>query len=75
MAIFFGGNMKDKYPFKEIEEKWRKYWERNRVCEVDLKNVEHFIISFLRSEGKKIATDEDGQYEFIVPDIIKTYGG
>lgn len=43
--------------------------------DVGLEDVERFVIGFARSEGKKIATDEEGQYEFIVPDIIKTYGG
>lgn len=31
--------MKDKFPFRKIEEKWRECWERTSIYEADLKNV------------------------------------
>jgi superfamily II DNA or RNA helicase/HKD family nuclease len=42
---------------------------------ISLKDVEKLILNFVRSEGKKISEDDEGLYEFIIPDSIPTYGG
>jgi hypothetical protein len=43
--------------------------------DVSLMDVENFVKDFVRSEGKKRSEDEEGYYEFIVPEIIPIYGG
>lgn len=40
----------------------------------DLKEVEKFVLDFVKSENKRVSTDEEGNYEFITPEIVKTYG-
>jgi superfamily II DNA or RNA helicase/HKD family nuclease len=40
-----------------------------------LNDVKDFVLEFAKSEGKKISNDEDGNYEFIIPDAIPSYGG
>ena len=42
---------------------------------LSLKDVENFVINFIKFEGKRVSTDEEGNYEFIAPDTIQTYGG
>jgi superfamily II DNA or RNA helicase/HKD family nuclease len=42
---------------------------------VTLEDVKKFILDFVKSEGKKITTDEESNYEFIIPEIIQIYGG
>lgn len=42
---------------------------------VSLRDVENFIIDFVKSEGKRVTTDNEGNYEFIIPECIPTYGG
>jgi len=43
--------------------------------DVSLMDVENFVKDFVRSEGKKLSEDEEGYYEFIVPEIIPVYAG
>jgi SNF2 family DNA or RNA helicase len=43
--------------------------------DVALRDVEKFVLDFVRSEGKKVSQDDRGFYEFIIPDIVETYGG
>ena len=43
--------------------------------EVSLKDVEKLVLDFVKSEGKKVSEDNEGFYEFIIPDSIPTYGG
>jgi superfamily II DNA/RNA helicase len=42
---------------------------------ISLKDIENFVVQFVQSEGKNISTDEEGNYEFIIPDTISSYGG
>ncbi len=42
---------------------------------ISLEEVEKFVLDFVRSEGRKVSIDEEGNYEFICPDIVKTYKG
>lgn len=43
--------------------------------EVTLKDVENFVLDFVKSENKRVSTDNEGNYEFIIPDIIPALGG
>ena len=43
--------------------------------EVTLKDVETFILEFLKSEGKRISNDSEGNYEFIIPEVVPIHGG
>lgn len=43
--------------------------------EVSLKDVEKLVLDFVKSEGRKVSEDNEGFYEFIIPDSISTYGG
>lgn len=43
--------------------------------DVTLADVRDFVCGFVRSEGKKIVQGEEEFLEFIVPDIIGSYGG
>jgi len=33
------------------------------------------VLNFVKSEGKRISIDSEGNYEFIIPEIIPTHGG
>lgn len=46
-----------KYPFDEIESKWRKYWEENKVYETDLTDDEnklYSLVMFIYPSGAKL---------------------
>ncbi len=46
-----------KYPFKEVEEKWQKYWEENKTFSTDLekndKNI-YCLVMFIYPSGAKL---------------------
>lgn len=42
---------------------------------INLEDVKNFVLKFIQSEGKRVATDQENNYEFIIPDIIQSYGG
>jgi len=41
---------------------------------ISLKDLETFIINFVKSEGKRVNQDDEGNYEFLIPESIPTYG-
>jgi len=46
-----------RYPFKEIENKWLKYWEENQVFKTDFTNVKnksYVLVMFLYPSGAKL---------------------
>lgn len=46
-----------KYAFKEIEEKWQKYWEDNKVYKTDLSNTKnslYCLVMFIYPSGAKL---------------------
>lgn len=46
-----------KYPFEEIESKWRKYWEENDVNKTDLTDTEkkiYALVMFIYPSGAKL---------------------
>ncbi len=46
-----------KYPFKEIEEKWRNYWSEKEVYKTDLNNTEnklYTLVMFIYPSGAKL---------------------
>lgn len=43
--------------------------------DVSLSDVEKFILDFLKSENKRVSKDDEGYFEFLVPEIIPNYGG
>ncbi|MCX7611227.1 MAG: leucine--tRNA ligase [Ignavibacterium sp.] len=46
-----------KYPFKEIESKWLKYWEDNQVFKTDFSNIDkklYVLVMFLYPSGAKL---------------------
>lgn len=46
-----------KYPFKEIESKWLKYWEDNQVFKTDLSSIDkklYVLVMFLYPSGAKL---------------------
>ncbi len=46
-----------KYPFAEIEPKWRKYWEENKIYKTDLTktdNKEYVLVMFIYPSGAKL---------------------
>ena len=46
-----------KYPFAEIEPKWQKYWEENKIYKTDLtktKNKEYVLVMFIYPSGAKL---------------------
>jgi len=46
-----------KYPFKEIEEKWRRYWAKNDVYKTDLNDVKnklYTLVMFIYPSGAKL---------------------
>lgn len=46
-----------RYPFKEIESKWLKYWEENQVFKTDFSNTEkklYVLVMFLYPSGAKL---------------------
>ena len=46
-----------KYPFKEIEEKWRKIWEEKKVYSTDLTDLEkklYTLVMFIYPSGAKL---------------------
>lgn len=51
----------------------KKYFQTKG--EVTLKDVENFVLDFVKSENKRVSTDNEGNYEFIIPDIIPGLGG
>jgi leucyl-tRNA synthetase len=46
-----------KYPHKEVEAKWQKYWEENHIHETDLTDVEknlYCLVMFIYPSGAKL---------------------
>ncbi|GJQ62440.1 MAG: leucine--tRNA ligase [Melioribacteraceae bacterium] len=46
-----------KYPFNEVEPKWRKYWEDNEVYKTDMSDVEkaiYTLVMFIYPSGSKL---------------------
>ncbi|MDP4115414.1 MAG: leucine--tRNA ligase [Bacteroidota bacterium] len=46
-----------RYPYKEIEEKWQKYWEDNKVYKTDLTNTKdklYSLVMFIYPSGAKL---------------------
>jgi len=46
-----------RYPFKEIENKWLKYWEENQVFKTDFTNIKnklYVLVMFLYPSGAKL---------------------
>ena len=49
--------MQVRYPFKEIEEKWRNYWEEKKIYKVDLRNPKrklYCLVMFLYPSADKL---------------------
>ena len=45
-----------KYPFKEVESKWQKYWEEKEVFKTDLTDTEkaiYTLVMFIYPSGSK----------------------
>ena len=45
-----------KYPFLDVENKWRKYWEENKINSTDLSDVErklYVLVMFIYPSGSK----------------------
>ncbi|MHB8853911.1 MAG: leucine--tRNA ligase [Ignavibacteriaceae bacterium] len=46
-----------RYPFSEIESKWQKYWEENKIYKTDLSNTDHklyTLVMFIYPSGAKL---------------------
>lgn len=46
-----------RYPFAEIESKWKKYWEENKIHKTDLSNTEdklYSLVMFIYPSGAKL---------------------
>ena len=39
-----------------------------------LEDIKNFVLKFIQSENKRASMDEDDNYEFIVPEVIQSYG-
>jgi ERCC4-related helicase len=42
---------------------------------LSLENLKEFVLDYVKSEGKRVSEDNEGNYEFIIPDSIASYGG
>lgn len=69
MSDFDDRNIQGSYPFKEIDRKWRRYWEENNLHKIDLSKPEkklYSLVMFSYPSGDNLHIGH--WYAFALPD-------